>query len=377
MGKLRVITEGVSVVEFDLAPGEHRVGRTEDNDWCVPHPSVSSHHCVIRVSNGEVRVQDLGSTNGTLLNDRLIDEATLTPGGRFRLGEVEVAYDSGIDPAPAGGGLNLRRKEATPPPLESTPSTSIEERFTPKIRAPAVPVIDLPPGYFASLPGAFAYPFIRGGWLLLVIGTGLFGFIDAAKVIVSVLGFMGVFAFIFLTVFGGGYLFGFLQRIITATAMGDHRLPDWPDFTEFWSDLILPAIQLGITILVPLLPAFVCLWSAPEAFKLAAIPLALLGLVYMPMGFLAVAMLDTVFALNPLLILPSIAKVPLAYAVSCFLLILLFVVPFAIRFAVGFVTLDPVTPALVGGAVSFYFTCVLARVLGLLYYYHREDLGWV
>src|SRR5207253_949415 len=48
----------------------------------------------------------------------------------------------------------------------------------------------------------------------------------------------------------------------------------------------------------------------------AILPAAALGCVYFPMAFLAVAMLDTVTAVNPLLVVPSILKVIKPYLIT-------------------------------------------------------------
>lgn len=369
MAKLRVISTDVAAPDFELAPGTYRVGRDPDNDWCLPHTSVSSTHCEVTLEDGKVWVQDLGSTNGTFLDGMAVERVPLAPGRQLRLGDVLIAnVTAGEDTAAVG--LALKARETPAPPKAD------QERFVPKINRPPVEQMPMPPSFYRALPGALKYPFHGDGWILLIAGTLMFGFISAAKVVVGYAGYLGILSLIFLTVFGSGYLFAYLQRIIMGTGMGDHRSPDWPDFTEYWSDIILPALQLFIIVGVPLVPSIVVLWSAPEMFKLAAIPVALLGLFYMPMGFLAVAMHDTVFALNPLVIFPSIMKVPKAYLATCILLVPVLAVPVGLEAAVAFVMGDPVTPALVGGAVSFYFMCVMARILGLLHFYHREDLDW-
>lgn len=50
------------------------IGRAFDNALVLDHPSVSRHHAHIRWKNGLMYVCDLGSTNGTRLN-----EEKLTP----------------------------------------------------------------------------------------------------------------------------------------------------------------------------------------------------------------------------------------------------------------------------------------------------------
>ena len=45
------------------------VGRDPDNDICVDLTTVSRRHARLFGKNGEAWVEDLGSTNGTLVND--------------------------------------------------------------------------------------------------------------------------------------------------------------------------------------------------------------------------------------------------------------------------------------------------------------------
>ena len=50
--------------------GEQSVGRSEDSDITVANSGVSRKHAVLRVNGEEVSVEDLGSANGTRVNER-------------------------------------------------------------------------------------------------------------------------------------------------------------------------------------------------------------------------------------------------------------------------------------------------------------------
>jgi hypothetical protein len=68
-----------------------RLGRAPDNDLVLPDDTVSWHHATIGLERGVVRVQDLGSTNGTWIDDRRVDGAeVLHPGAHLRLGRNTV-----------------------------------------------------------------------------------------------------------------------------------------------------------------------------------------------------------------------------------------------------------------------------------------------
>ncbi|MBO9310558.1 MAG: FHA domain-containing protein [Chloroflexi bacterium] len=48
------------------------IGRSPDNDICIPDRHVSRGHAVINFRNGVFTITDLGSANGTFVNDRKI-----------------------------------------------------------------------------------------------------------------------------------------------------------------------------------------------------------------------------------------------------------------------------------------------------------------
>jgi ABC-type multidrug transport system ATPase subunit/pSer/pThr/pTyr-binding forkhead associated (FHA) protein len=74
------------------------VGRAPENDLVLPHPTVSSRHArLTRMPDGSVRVEDLGSTNGTYLEDQRVGPsgAMATPGQRVMVGAVALTIGQG------------------------------------------------------------------------------------------------------------------------------------------------------------------------------------------------------------------------------------------------------------------------------------------
>jgi hypothetical protein len=80
MAKLVVISEGFTGKTVELKADKIIIGRSEDNSFQIPEGSVSSHHCELSLKGEAVQVKDLGSTNGTFINDKKITEGTLTKG---------------------------------------------------------------------------------------------------------------------------------------------------------------------------------------------------------------------------------------------------------------------------------------------------------
>jgi ABC-type multidrug transport system ATPase subunit/pSer/pThr/pTyr-binding forkhead associated (FHA) protein len=81
------------------------IGRAVENDLVLPHPSVSSRHArFTRMKDGLVRVEDLGSTNGTYVEGERVGAkgAIAQPGQRVNIGAVALTLGQGGVIANAG-----------------------------------------------------------------------------------------------------------------------------------------------------------------------------------------------------------------------------------------------------------------------------------
>jgi pSer/pThr/pTyr-binding forkhead associated (FHA) protein len=66
------------------------VGRRSDNHLVLESDNISRHHFSIERRNGEYFVCDLGSANGTFLNDERINSTRLRDGDRLRIGNFII-----------------------------------------------------------------------------------------------------------------------------------------------------------------------------------------------------------------------------------------------------------------------------------------------
>ncbi len=64
------------------------LGRGRQASVVLPHPLVSRNHCEIVEYDGYLIVKDLGSLNGTFVNQRRVEQAVLPPGGLLTLGPL-------------------------------------------------------------------------------------------------------------------------------------------------------------------------------------------------------------------------------------------------------------------------------------------------
>jgi hypothetical protein len=80
---------------FTLGSAAVTLGRLPESDVVVDDPGASRQHARISNSNGEFVLTDLGSTNGTLVNDEAVQERVLDDGDRITIGETILEFRRG------------------------------------------------------------------------------------------------------------------------------------------------------------------------------------------------------------------------------------------------------------------------------------------
>lgn len=73
---------------FPLNPDRTLVGRKNDCDVRIPVDEVSRHHTEFVIEGKDVVVRDLGSSNGTFVNNKRVKTAKLSPGDHVIIGPV-------------------------------------------------------------------------------------------------------------------------------------------------------------------------------------------------------------------------------------------------------------------------------------------------
>jgi pSer/pThr/pTyr-binding forkhead associated (FHA) protein len=68
------------------------VGRTRDNDICVPSVLVSRDHARMLVSEESVVLFDVGSINGSFVNEQIVKRHTLRDGDVVRFADRRYRY---------------------------------------------------------------------------------------------------------------------------------------------------------------------------------------------------------------------------------------------------------------------------------------------
>lgn len=76
--------------DIPLKPGSRMIiGRQPDADIRIPLNEISRHHCELNLNGSKATIKDLGSSNGTYVNDKRIEsETALKAGDRITVGPV-------------------------------------------------------------------------------------------------------------------------------------------------------------------------------------------------------------------------------------------------------------------------------------------------
>jgi pSer/pThr/pTyr-binding forkhead associated (FHA) protein len=85
-------------LRFRILPGNVKtVGRAPRADFIVDAPLVSRLHCQLTAGAAELEVVDLESTNGTFVNGKRVERATLQRGDTLGVGRVQLTIANSSD----------------------------------------------------------------------------------------------------------------------------------------------------------------------------------------------------------------------------------------------------------------------------------------
>ena len=107
--RLRVDADGRKSIIRTFAKAEVTLGRDPSSDLPLGDEAVSARHAVMTFHHGQWWIEDLGSRNGTRLNARRLEGATvLAHGDEIVCGESHIGVNLELDPeepaSPRSGG---------------------------------------------------------------------------------------------------------------------------------------------------------------------------------------------------------------------------------------------------------------------------------
>ena len=82
------------VLAFPLEGAQLAIGREVDNDIQLPNEKVSKHHAILRHTKDRWSIEDLKSTNGTLVNSKKVHLVELNHGDRVNIGPYELRFET-------------------------------------------------------------------------------------------------------------------------------------------------------------------------------------------------------------------------------------------------------------------------------------------
>ncbi len=90
--KLIMTLDGAIVREVPVAANSISFGRKHGNDVQINDMTVSGRHALVTTLVGNTYVEDLGSTNGTLVNGRKVRKLLLNHGDVIQVGTHQLTY---------------------------------------------------------------------------------------------------------------------------------------------------------------------------------------------------------------------------------------------------------------------------------------------
>jgi len=92
MLKIELKYQEKSIATFKTDNEKVSIGRNQKNDIQIDNPAVSSSHAVIRKIMNTYYMEDLGSTNGTFVNEKKISKYELLDGDEVIIGKHSLEF---------------------------------------------------------------------------------------------------------------------------------------------------------------------------------------------------------------------------------------------------------------------------------------------
>ncbi|QNK70162.1 FHA domain-containing protein [Variovorax sp. PAMC26660] len=125
MPKMIISVDGVVIGQVALAKDRTTLGRRAYNDIVIDNLAVSGEHAVLHMSDGEVEIEDLNSTNGTYVNALAIQKQALQDNDVIEVGGCRIHFRARSNLAIGPGSVRTVSGEFSGSmPLSSAPTES-------------------------------------------------------------------------------------------------------------------------------------------------------------------------------------------------------------------------------------------------------------
>jgi len=206
------------------------------------------------------------------------------------------------------------------------------------------------------------FPFKGTGKYILIIGVIL-------SLILSVASYIPLLGII-IAIGASGYFAAYFFAIINSTASGKDEACDWPDFRDFWSDLVGPWLLMLSAMFFSFAPSVILILIF-EPSDMVRTGLLALGFIHLPMAILRVAIFNTMGSAFWLNTFPVIMNCLSQYFILLLIIGALIVINMIID---GIISSIPILGWFLGFFLWMYSLMVGGRVLGLFYRDNRRIL---
>jgi predicted component of type VI protein secretion system len=128
MAFLKIMSGASAGLKFDITKDETTMGRLPESVLVLNEPAVSSRHCVIVRDGKKFTLRDVGSTNGTRLNEKKVTESRLKPKDVIVVGSVEMVFD----------GDDIEVDLAAVPKVDETAAPKVDQSVPPAVGQTAI-----------------------------------------------------------------------------------------------------------------------------------------------------------------------------------------------------------------------------------------------
>lgn len=129
MAKLIFSLDGAFLGEYPLDKERIAIGRRPANDIHIDNLAVSGEHATIVTIGNDSFLEDLGSTNGTLVNGKQIKKHVLQHGDAIEFGKYQLRYinEAAVNAAAAGARPENSEKTMSIHPSAMEPAAPVED----------------------------------------------------------------------------------------------------------------------------------------------------------------------------------------------------------------------------------------------------------
>lgn len=123
MPKVIVSIDGVVIKEVELSKERTMLGRRPYNDIVIDNLAVSGEHVAFHMNEQGVDAEDLGSTNGTYVNGKVVKRQALRNGDTVEVGKYKIRFLN-EDESNSFEKTMLFKPGMVPPPVPPRPASA-------------------------------------------------------------------------------------------------------------------------------------------------------------------------------------------------------------------------------------------------------------